>query len=148
MISRRPRLQRQRKIFKQQGKNVPRPTQLNINVATWGRLLKRSNIPQHPPPPTTANAITHPHHSTTPSSANSSHSHGQLHGHGHHVPPPQPPPHHHQLPQQLPQHPSWQSNILNNNQSQGKTGNQIGSIFLFFTNYEISNNFNLIFLFV
>lgn len=131
MISRRPRLQRQRKIFKQQGKNVPRPTQLNINVATWGRLLKRSNIPQHPPLPTTANA--HPHHSTTPTPANSSHSHGH-HGHGHHVPPPQPPPHHHQLPQQLhsqQQHPSWQSNILNNNQSQGKTGNLLRFLYLY-----------------
>uniref|UniRef100_A0ABD2W2H4 protein kinase C n=1 Tax=Trichogramma kaykai TaxID=54128 RepID=A0ABD2W2H4_9HYME len=42
MISRRPRLQRQRKIFKQQVKNFPRANQMNINVATWGRLLKRS----------------------------------------------------------------------------------------------------------
>jgi len=48
MISRKPKLQRQRKIFKQQGKNVPRPTQLNINVATWGRLIKRSTMPQPP----------------------------------------------------------------------------------------------------
>ncbi|KAG8224122.1 hypothetical protein J437_LFUL001816 [Ladona fulva] len=43
MISRKPKLQRQKKIFKQQGKNFPRPNQMNINVATWGRLLKRSN---------------------------------------------------------------------------------------------------------
>ncbi|XP_057319693.1 serine/threonine-protein kinase N isoform X2 [Microplitis mediator] len=42
MISRKPRLQRQRKIFKQQAKNFPRANQMNINVATWGRLLKRS----------------------------------------------------------------------------------------------------------
>lgn len=42
MISRRPKLQRQRKIFKQQVKNFPRAKQMNINVATWGRLLKRS----------------------------------------------------------------------------------------------------------
>lgn len=42
MISRKPKLQRQRKIFKQQVKNFPRPNQMNINVATWGRLLKRS----------------------------------------------------------------------------------------------------------
>lgn len=42
MISRKPKLQRQRKIFKQQGKNFPRANQMNINVATWGRLLKRS----------------------------------------------------------------------------------------------------------
>ncbi|KAK5642432.1 hypothetical protein RI129_008599 [Pyrocoelia pectoralis] len=43
MISRRPKLQRQRKIFKQQVKNFPRANQMNINVATWGRLLKRSS---------------------------------------------------------------------------------------------------------
>lgn len=43
MISRRPKLQRQRKIFKQEVKNFPRAPQMNINVATWGRLLKRSS---------------------------------------------------------------------------------------------------------
>ncbi|XP_069686325.1 serine/threonine-protein kinase N isoform X3 [Periplaneta americana] len=43
MISRKPKLQRQRKIFKQQVKNFPRANQMNINVATWGRLLKRSS---------------------------------------------------------------------------------------------------------
>ncbi|XP_018915504.1 serine/threonine-protein kinase N isoform X2 [Bemisia tabaci] len=43
MISRKPKLQRQRKIFKQQIKNFPRANQMNINVATWGRLLKRSS---------------------------------------------------------------------------------------------------------
>lgn len=43
MISRKPKLQRQRKIFKQQVKNIPRANQMNINVATWGRLLKRSS---------------------------------------------------------------------------------------------------------
>ncbi|XP_023247954.1 serine/threonine-protein kinase N isoform X2 [Copidosoma floridanum] len=42
MISRKPKLQRQRKIFKQQAKNFPRANQMNINVATWGRLLKRA----------------------------------------------------------------------------------------------------------
>ena len=41
MITRRPKLRRQKKIFRQQGK-MPRPDQLNINVATWGRLLKRN----------------------------------------------------------------------------------------------------------
>jgi len=41
MISRKPKLRRQRKIFRQQGK-MPRPDQMNINVATWGRLLKRN----------------------------------------------------------------------------------------------------------
>lgn len=43
MISKRPKLQRQRKIFKQEVKNIPRANQMNINVATWGRLLKRSS---------------------------------------------------------------------------------------------------------
>ena len=41
MITRKPKLRRQRKIFRQQGK-MPRPEQMNINVATWGRLLKRN----------------------------------------------------------------------------------------------------------
>ncbi|CAG7837284.1 unnamed protein product [Allacma fusca] len=53
MISRKPKLQRQKKIFKQQGKNVPRPTQMNINVATWTRLIKRSTMPNQPQTPTT-----------------------------------------------------------------------------------------------
>ena len=52
MISRKPKLRRQRKIFRQQGK-IPRPEQMNINVATWGRLLKRNlnfqkSVPQPP----------------------------------------------------------------------------------------------------
>ncbi|XP_037912971.1 serine/threonine-protein kinase N isoform X3 [Hermetia illucens] len=43
MISQKPKLQRQRMIFnKQQVKNIPRAKQMNINIATWGRLLKRS----------------------------------------------------------------------------------------------------------
>lgn len=43
MISKKPKLQRQRMIFnKTQVKNIPRAKQMNINVATWGRLLKRS----------------------------------------------------------------------------------------------------------
>lgn len=47
MISQKPKLQRQRMIFnKQQVKNIPRAKQMNINVATWGRLLKRSS-PNH-----------------------------------------------------------------------------------------------------
>lgn len=44
MISRKPKLQRQ-KLFRHKGKNFLRPNQMNINVATWGRLMKRS-IPQ------------------------------------------------------------------------------------------------------
>ncbi|KFM60785.1 Serine/threonine-protein kinase N2, partial [Stegodyphus mimosarum] len=45
MISRKPRLQRQRKLFRHKGKNFLRPGQMNINVATWGRLMKRA-MPQ------------------------------------------------------------------------------------------------------
>lgn len=49
-IERRTKLRRQRRIFaKQKGINFLRPNQMNINVATWGRLMKRhvptSNIP-------------------------------------------------------------------------------------------------------
>jgi len=43
LITRKPKLRRQQRIFREQGK-VPRADQLNINVATWGRLLKK-NIP-------------------------------------------------------------------------------------------------------
>lgn len=45
MISRKPRLQRQRKLFRHKGKNFLRPGQMNINVATWGRLMKRAMPP-------------------------------------------------------------------------------------------------------
>ncbi|KAL4218900.1 Serine/threonine-protein kinase N2 [Mactra antiquata] len=46
-LSRKPKLQRQRKIFpKHKGKNFLRPGQMNINVATWGRLMKRAIPPQ------------------------------------------------------------------------------------------------------
>merc|ERR1719370_2553532 len=41
LITRKPKLRRQRKIFRQQGK-MPRPDRMNINVATWGRLLKKN----------------------------------------------------------------------------------------------------------
>ncbi|XP_077987173.1 serine/threonine-protein kinase N2-like [Glandiceps talaboti] len=42
-IERKPKLQRQRKIFpKHKGKNFLRAGQMNINVATWGRLMKRA----------------------------------------------------------------------------------------------------------
>ncbi|XP_055896064.1 serine/threonine-protein kinase N2-like isoform X5 [Biomphalaria glabrata] len=45
-LSRKPKLQRQRKIFpKHKGKNFLRPNEMNINVATWGRLMKRSLPP-------------------------------------------------------------------------------------------------------
>lgn len=39
-ISKKPKLQRQ-KLFHHKEKNFLRPNQLNINVATWGRLIKR-----------------------------------------------------------------------------------------------------------
>ncbi|XP_013394194.1 serine/threonine-protein kinase N2 isoform X3 [Lingula anatina] len=45
-ISRVPKLQRQRKIFKHKGKNFLRPNQMNINVATWSRLMIKRAIPQ------------------------------------------------------------------------------------------------------
>lgn len=45
IISRKPKLQRQRKIFKQQGKNIPRPNygEMHIPAVVLGRLLKRSS---------------------------------------------------------------------------------------------------------
>ncbi|XP_045448504.1 serine/threonine-protein kinase N [Melitaea cinxia] len=45
IISRKPKLQRQRKIFKQQGKNIPRPSygDMHIPAVVLGRLLKRSS---------------------------------------------------------------------------------------------------------
>ncbi|RZF32316.1 hypothetical protein LSTR_LSTR001780 [Laodelphax striatellus] len=61
MISRKPRLQRQRKIFKQQVKNFPRANQMNINIATWGRLIKRSS-------PSIQHSHTRAHSDSPPSS--------------------------------------------------------------------------------
>lgn len=43
MVYRASKLQRQ-KLFRHKGKNILRPSQMNINVATWGRFIKR--IPQ------------------------------------------------------------------------------------------------------
>ncbi|CAK1596350.1 unnamed protein product [Parnassius mnemosyne] len=45
IISRKPKLQRQRKIIKQQGKNIPRPPygEMHIPAVILGRLLKRSS---------------------------------------------------------------------------------------------------------
>lgn len=60
MISRKPKLQRQ-KLFRQKGKNFLRPNQMNINVATWGRLMKRAfpstSAIERPPPPTISKPI-------------------------------------------------------------------------------------------
>ncbi|XP_006831133.1 PREDICTED: serine/threonine-protein kinase N2 [Chrysochloris asiatica] len=45
VIERRPKLQRQKKIFsKQQGKTFLRAPQMNINIATWGRLVRRAIV--------------------------------------------------------------------------------------------------------
>lgn len=61
MISRQPRLRRQRKIFKQQAKNFPRANQMNI--AAWGRLLKRSSpsIQNSPLVPVQQHSRSHSH---------------------------------------------------------------------------------------
>ncbi|XP_019877003.1 serine/threonine-protein kinase N isoform X2 [Aethina tumida] len=46
MISKRPKLQRQKRIFKQ---GLPRAKQMNINIVTWGRWMKQSNrVPSRP----------------------------------------------------------------------------------------------------
>ncbi|KAL7849314.1 hypothetical protein SRHO_G00209370 [Serrasalmus rhombeus] len=46
VIERRTKLQRQKKIFsKQQGKTFLRAPQMNINIATWGRLVRRAIPP-------------------------------------------------------------------------------------------------------
>jgi protein kinase N len=61
MISRKPKLQRQ-KLFRQKGKNFLRPNQMNINVATWGRLMKRALPPSDRCAATTpATPLTHMH---------------------------------------------------------------------------------------
>ncbi|ELU05137.1 hypothetical protein CAPTEDRAFT_20457 [Capitella teleta] len=47
MISRKPKLQRQRQIFpKHKGKNLMRPGQANLNLATWSRLIMRGMFQQ------------------------------------------------------------------------------------------------------
>ncbi|XP_023029877.1 serine/threonine-protein kinase N isoform X1 [Leptinotarsa decemlineata] len=40
MISKRPKLQRQKRIFKQ---GLPRAKQMNINIVTWGRWMKQAS---------------------------------------------------------------------------------------------------------
>lgn len=45
LISRKPKLQRQ-KLFKHKGL---KPNQMNINVATWGRLIRRQIVPENTP---------------------------------------------------------------------------------------------------
>uniref|UniRef100_A0A3B4ET67 protein kinase C n=1 Tax=Pundamilia nyererei TaxID=303518 RepID=A0A3B4ET67_9CICH len=42
VIERRPKLQRQKKIFSKQQKTFLRAPQMNINIATWGRLVRRA----------------------------------------------------------------------------------------------------------
>lgn len=64
MISRKPKLQRQRRIFKHKAKNLLRPNQMNINVATWGRLMKLAAPPGCSDSPSTVSPpqITSPAH--------------------------------------------------------------------------------------
>uniref|UniRef100_F6QIR4 protein kinase C n=1 Tax=Ciona intestinalis TaxID=7719 RepID=F6QIR4_CIOIN len=47
-IERKPKLQRQKKIFRNKGKSFLRAKQMNINIATWGRLMKRAIPPNEP----------------------------------------------------------------------------------------------------
>lgn len=61
MISRKPKLQRQRMIFNKQAKNIPRAKQMNINIATWGRLLKRSTPSNQPQGTVSTPTSTHPY---------------------------------------------------------------------------------------
>lgn len=62
MVTKKPRLQRQKKLFHiQKGKNFLRAGQMNTNVATWARLLKRAA----PPNCTTNNSTLSPS-STSP----------------------------------------------------------------------------------
>nr|XP_058969985.1 serine/threonine-protein kinase N2-like isoform X2 [Pocillopora verrucosa] len=65
MVTKKPRLQRQKKLFHiQKGKNFLRAGQMNTNVATWARLLKRAA----PPNCSTNNSTLSPN-STSSSSA-------------------------------------------------------------------------------
>ncbi|XP_067941075.1 serine/threonine-protein kinase N2-like [Watersipora subatra] len=58
-ISRRPKLKRQIMFPKHKGKNTLRPQQLNINVATWVRLMKR-DVPQQQNTPSAPPTVTPP----------------------------------------------------------------------------------------
>ncbi|XP_066947696.1 uncharacterized protein Pkn isoform X2 [Macrobrachium rosenbergii] len=66
MISRKPKLQRQRKLFMQKGR-VLRPNQMNINVAAWGRLMKNFQSGHEPVHHTTSGG--HSMSNTTSTSA-------------------------------------------------------------------------------
>uniref|UniRef100_A0A182P3N8 C2 domain-containing protein n=1 Tax=Anopheles epiroticus TaxID=199890 RepID=A0A182P3N8_9DIPT len=71
MISRKPKLQRQRMIFnKQQVKNIPRAKQMNINIATWGRLLKRNTTSSVPTTAGTGGTVPSPGTAIAPMLAN------------------------------------------------------------------------------
>uniref|UniRef100_H2Y6X3 non-specific serine/threonine protein kinase n=1 Tax=Ciona savignyi TaxID=51511 RepID=H2Y6X3_CIOSA len=48
-IERKPKLQRQKKIFRNKGKSFLRAKQMNINIATWSRLMKRAIPPCNDP---------------------------------------------------------------------------------------------------
>ncbi|XP_078347622.1 serine/threonine-protein kinase N2-like [Oculina patagonica] len=63
MVTKKPRLQRQKKLFHiQKGKNFLRAGQMNTNVATWARLLKRAA----PPNCTTNNTTLSPNATSPP----------------------------------------------------------------------------------
>uniref|UniRef100_A0A8C4EI32 protein kinase C n=1 Tax=Dicentrarchus labrax TaxID=13489 RepID=A0A8C4EI32_DICLA len=84
VIERRPKLQRQKKIFsKQQGKTFLRAPQMNINIATWGRLVRRA-IPtvstnSFSPQAAETGPSSLPG-SPTPSRYSSTHTHSYIHG--------------------------------------------------------------------
>lgn len=61
MISRKPKLQRQRMIYNKQAKNMPRAKQMDINIATWGRLLKRSTRSNQQQSQVSTPTSTHPY---------------------------------------------------------------------------------------
>uniref|UniRef100_A0A673NJ41 protein kinase C n=1 Tax=Sinocyclocheilus rhinocerous TaxID=307959 RepID=A0A673NJ41_9TELE len=74
VIERGPRLQRQRKVFsKQQGKAFLRAKQMNVDMATWVRLLKNAI-------PMSSSTHSYTHHSNT---HNSRHDIKQTHTHSH-----------------------------------------------------------------
>uniref|UniRef100_A0A8C4R2I6 Protein kinase N2a n=1 Tax=Eptatretus burgeri TaxID=7764 RepID=A0A8C4R2I6_EPTBU len=68
VIERKPRLQRQRRVFmKQKGKTFLRAPQMNINIPTWSRLMKRA-LPSMSAPGTPSTPIGTANTAVTPSS--------------------------------------------------------------------------------
>ncbi|XP_073670784.1 serine/threonine-protein kinase N2 isoform X1 [Paramisgurnus dabryanus] len=78
VIERHPKLQRQKRIFpKEKGKNFLRAAQMNMNFATWGRLMMsvlppcNSTVAALSPPLPGSEPMSPPNVSTPPSSGNS-----------------------------------------------------------------------------